>query len=254
MIRNLLPSVAIIVSLSSAAQTDGVCIPTGGYGALDHLFEQELTYPVVALEAGIKGDVVISTSVDPSGKTIGVHVARGLCPECDTEALRIMRLVNWRPATAGEACSGKELHIAVPFDPARYKRWLKARHKRDDDVFSLPQDESLTIHTSRQLETQMAPVIPNGMSGLPNHIAREMRYPPEAFRRSLEGTVKIEFVVEASGALSNMHVIEELGGGCVDEAIRLMHRIAWKPGVRDGKRVRSSLQVSIRFSLPKDRR
>lgn len=237
-----------------AAQTDGLCIPTGGNGALDRLFEQELNYPEVALEAGIKGDVVVFTRVDPAGRTVACGIARGLSPECDAEALRVMRLVVWRPATAGGACSGRELHTAVPFDPARYKRWTKARHTRQDDAFKLPAETALAIHSAKQLDQQMAPLIPGGMNGLPAFIAREMRYPPEAFRRSLEGTVKLEFVVEASGSISNMHVIEELGGGCVDEAIRLMHRISWKPGIKEGKRVRSQLQVGIRFNLPKERR
>lgn len=229
-------------------------MPTGGYAALDRLFEQELRYPAVALEAGFKGDAVISTSVDPTGRTLSVQVARSLSPECDAEALRVMKLVTWRPATAGEACAGKEMLIAVPFDPGRYKRWEKSRHEAKDEVFALPEDSSLVIHSAKQLDKQMAPLIAGGMSALPGYIAKEMRYPPEAFRRSLEGTVRLEFVVEASGTLSNMQVLDEVGGGCVDEAMRLMHRMAWKPGVKEGRRVRSQLQVSIRFALPKERR
>ncbi len=236
------------------AQTDGLCVPTGGTTALERLFEQELNYPPVALEAGIKGDVVVFTRVDPGGKVIAAGIARSLSSECDAEALRVMRLVVWRPATAGEACAGRDLHTAITFDPARYKRWARSRHARQDEAFKSPADTALTIHSAKQLDQQMAPLIPGGMSGLPAFIARELRYPPEAFRRSLEGTVKLEFVVEASGSLSNMHVIEEVGGGCVDEAMRLMHRIAWKPGMKSGQRVRSQIQVSIRFSLPKERR
>jgi len=254
MTRIILMSLLALAQSAAIAQTEGLCIPTGGFGALDRLFEQELVYPAVALEAGIKGDVVIATLVDPAGRTLSVHVARSLSPECDAEALRVMRLATWRPATAGEACAGKELHIAVPFDPVRHKRWLKGRHERKDEAYNFPEDSSLVILSARQLDAQLAPLIPNGMSGLPQHIAREMRYPPEAFRRSLEGNVRLEFVVEASGAISNMLVLEEIGGGCVDEAVRLMHRIAWKPGLKNGKRVRSSIQVNIRFSLPKERR
>ena len=34
----------------------------------------------------------------------------------------------------------------------------------------------------------------------------------------------------------------------------LIHRMAWLPGQKAGKRVRSVLQVSIRFDLPKEAR
>jgi protein TonB len=81
-----------------------------------------------------------------------------------------------------------------------------------------------------------------------------MRYPPEAFRYSLDGTVRLEFVVEPSGTLSNLHAIEDVGGGCTDEAMRLVQKIQWLPGQKAGQRVRSILQVSIRFDLPKEAR
>lgn len=236
------------------AQTEGLCIPTGGRAAVDRMLEQELNYPVVALEAGIKGDVVVAVRLDPTGKALERKVARSLSPECDTEALRVVGLVLWKPASAGEACSAKEVHITVPFDPAKQKRWLKSRHKRDGDAYALPVDSLLDVWSAKQLDRQVSPEIPNGMAGLPAYLSRELRYPQEAYRYSLEGTVTLEFVVEASGNLSNMHALQEVGGGCVEEAMRLMHRIAWKPGVRNGHRVRSSLQVSIRFTLPKEAR
>ena len=81
-----------------------------------------------------------------------------------------------------------------------------------------------------------------------------MRYPDEAYRRSLEGVVKLHFTVEPSGAVSNMYASEELGGGCTAEAMRLVYKTPWAPGVRDGKRVRSSSEVSIRFTLPQQAR
>lgn len=237
-----------------SAQTEGTCIPTGGRSALDRLFEQELRYPEVALEAGIKGEVVIGTLVAPDGSTREVRVARGLSPECDAEALRVIRLVCWQPATAGELCSGKEELLAVPFDPGRYKRWVKGRHIHAGGVFDLLVDSTLDVLSAKQLDQQVTPEIPGGMQGLPSFLSKELRYPEQAYRYSLEGTVRLEFVVEASGNLSNMVALDEVGGGCIEEAMRLMHRIAWKPGLRNGKRVRSRLQVSIQFKLPRQGR
>ncbi|MBK9175668.1 MAG: TonB family protein [Flavobacteriales bacterium] len=221
---------------------------------MDRLLEQELDYPAVALEAGIKGEVIVAVRLDPTGKVLERKLARSLSPECDAEALRLAGLLLWKPATAGEACSGKEVHIAVPFDPVKQKRWLKSRHKREGEVWALPVDSVLDVFSAKHLDRQVAPEIQGGMSGLPTYLARELRYPPEAYRYSLDGTVTLEFVVEASGNLSNMHALQEVGGGCLEEAMRLMHRIAWNPGLRHGKRVRSTMQVSIRFTLPKEAR
>lgn len=252
--RATLSALLLTSCLVMNAQTEGTCVPTGGRAALDRFFEQELCYPAVAMEAGIKGEVIIASKLAPNGSTEAVRVARSLSPECDAEALRLIRLVCWQPATAGELCSGKEEFLAVPFDPGKYKRWVKGRHTHSAAVFSLPVDSALDVLSAKQLDQQVAPEIPGGMNGLPAFLANELRYPEQAYRYSLEGTVRLEFVVEASGNLSNMIALDEVGGGCIEEAMRLMHRIAWKPGVRGGNRVRSHLQVSIQFKLPKEGR
>jgi protein TonB len=236
------------------AQTEGTCMAVGGKPALDKLFEQELQFPAVALEAGIKGEVVITIHLQPDGAVKDVAVGRSLSPECDVEALRLIRMVRWKPTTAGELCAGKDHYLAVPFDPAKYKRWTKGRHARTNAVFQLPADTANTVYQAKQLDGLVAPEIPNGMQGLPRYIADHMKYPPEAYRYSIDGTVRLEFVVEPTGTLSNMQVIEDVGGGCTDEAMRLIHRMAWLPGQKAGKRVRSLLQVSIRFDLPKEAR
>ena len=204
----------------------------GGKPALDKLFEQELLYPAVALEAGIKGEVVITNHLQPDGAVKDVAVGRSLSPECDAEALRLIRMVRWKPTTAGELCSGKDHYLAVPFDPAKYKRWNKGRHARSNAVFQLPADTANTVYQAKQLDVLVAPEIPNGMQGLPRYIADHMKYPPEAYRYSIDGTVRLEFVVEPTGTLSNMQVIEDVGGGCTDEAMRLIHRMAWLPGLQ----------------------
>lgn len=230
----------------------------GGRSALDKLFEQELQYPAVALEAGIKGEVVIATRLEPDGSVNSIQVGKSLSPECDQEALRVARMILWRPETAGELCGSTEIFLAIPFEPGKYKRWLKDRAPRTGERFALPvaspdSAASLVVFQARQVDQHIAPGIPNGMAGLPAYIGKEMRYPSEAMRYSLEGTVKVEFVVEPTGSISNMHVLQSVGGGCTDEALRLLYRIPWQPAVKNGQRVRSVLQVPIRFDLPKQR-
>ena len=253
MIRSSLLLLVLGAFASVFGQNAEPCSPVGGKPSLERLFEQELVYPAVALEAGIKGEVVIATEMDQNGNVTALKIGRTLSPECDKEALRLLKMVLWKPGLVGADCSGNDHYISVPFEPGKYKRWLKARHALEGEVFKLPTDSSNAVWSSKQVDTHVTPVIPNGMAGLPKYLSQELRYPPEAFRISLDGTVQVEFVVEPSGSLSNMHVLQEVGGGCNEEAMRLMYRIPWHPAVRNGQRVRSSMQVSIRFDLPKER-
>ena len=241
---------AALLSSASLFAQGSKAQPVGGQQAIDLLMEQDLRYPVAALEVGLKGDVIVMVHVLGDGSVTDLQVYRSLSPECDAEALRLMRLVRWQASTSDEERAAGDHYLTVNFDPGKYKRWLKVRPKRNAEVYNLPASDSLGVFSMKQLDQQAVPMVPGGMNGLSKHMAEEMNYPPEAYRYSIEGVVRLDFVVESSGALSNMRAIEELGGGCTAEAIRLLSQIAWAPGVSGGKRVRSSMQVSIRFTLP----
>lgn len=229
-------------------------VPYGGQRAADLFFEQELRYPTAALEAGIGGEVMLALDITNDGQIAAIRVLRSVSPECDAEALRLGALIRWSIAPGVEERRADERHFKVPFDPKRYKRWQKQRHVQTDPVFALPADTLLTVHGVRQVTEAARPLIKGGIKALPNHLASELKYPPEAYRYSLEGEVVVEFVVETSGSLSNMRALQDVGGGCTDEALRLLQRTPWAPAVLNGKRVRSAMQVSIQFRLPKETR
>ncbi len=250
----ILLTVLTLHTLAIAQQRQEHSLPYGGMASVQFLFEQELIFPEEALSAKVKGETVVAVGVRADGTVTGIQVLRPLHPACDAEALRLISLVRWKPSTAVEDRGGAEHYLAVPFDPAKYKRWLKNRPERDSPIFELPAQLGLEVFTPRQLDSQVIPLVPGGLNGLAQHMASNMRYPEEAYRRSIEGDVKLEFTVEVSGAVSNLHALEELGGGCVAEAMRLVQRTPWLPGTKDGERVRSTAQVSIRFKLPQQGR
>lgn len=48
----------------------------------------------------VVGKAFVEFWVDTEGKIVDEHIERGLCPSCDKEALRIVRLMpRWKPAT-----------------------------------------------------------------------------------------------------------------------------------------------------------
>lgn len=239
---------------TASAQPIGSAQPMGGTQAFQQLIEQELQYPVAALQVNIKGDVTVVVGVEADGSVKGMQVWKTVCPECDAEALRLVRMVRFHPSTSIEGRGSSDHYFVVPFDPGKYKRWLKGRVEREGLVFEQATSDTMVVFLPRQLDTQVVPLIPKGNAGFGKFLSDNMRYPEEAYRRSIEGVVKLQFTVEPSGSVSNMVVLEELGGGCTNEAIRLVYRAPWSPGTRNGKRVRSQAEVSISFSMPQQRR
>ncbi len=226
--------------------------PKGGQRAADLFFEQEMRYPPAAYEAAIGGDVMLGVTIRNDGSVDTIRVLRTLTQECDAEAIRLVRHLQWEVAKGVEEHRSEERQFKVPFDHKRYKRWLKERHARTDSIFTLPASGDMNVHGQRNVTTMARPLIKGGMKALPNHLAQELKYPQQALRYSLEGEVVVDFVVEPSGSLSNLHAVKDVGGGCTDEALRLLRATPWAPAILNGERVRSSMQVSIQFKLPKE--
>ncbi|HAD14020.1 MAG TPA: hypothetical protein DCF33_16470 [Saprospirales bacterium] len=66
----------------------------------------------------------------------------------------------------------------------------------------------------------------------------------------MEGQVYVRFIVEKDGTLSNHLVLRDLGGGCGEEALRLVKSMPkWKPGRHQGQAVRVTYTVPVKFRL-----
>lgn len=225
------------------------CQPFGGQQAVDALFEHELRFPDDALAEGIDGISTLIFTVDADGTLRDLRVWQPLSPSCDLEALRLARMVRWHPATLGGEPHAAEHYLKVPFEPKQYRRWLKNRSEQCASLTARANDPTGQIYRKQEVDSLAAPRIPSGMKGLQKHLLEHLRYPPDAFRRDLQGTVRIEFVVEPTGTLSNMRALDELGAGCTEEAMRLVRDICWRPAIKNDVRVRSTQEVSILFRI-----
>lgn len=70
----------------------------GGEGELLSYIGKNLKYPVIAVENGIQGTVIVRFVVSKNGSVDKVEVLRSLDSACDKEAVRVVRsLPNWIP-------------------------------------------------------------------------------------------------------------------------------------------------------------
>lgn len=69
----------------------------------------------------------------------------------------------------------------------------------------------------------------NGWDALEQHIAKNRRMPVQAVANGISGQVLVEFTVTAKGKLRDFKVLESLGFGCDEEAVRLLQTgPAWR--------------------------
>ena len=94
------------------------------------------------------------------------------------------------------------------------------------------------------------PEFPGGAEAMMKYIANNVKYPEEAKEQGISGRVFVQFVIEKDGSVSNVKVLRRIGGGCDEEAVRVVKAMPkWKPGMREGKPVRVSYNLPLNFKL-----
>lgn len=94
------------------------------------------------------------------------------------------------------------------------------------------------------------PEFPGGSAKLMEYIQKNIKYPMMARESDIQGRVFVNFVVEPDGSISNVAVLRGIGGGCDEEAVRVVNSMPkWKPGKQRGSAVRCAYTVPIIFKL-----
>ena len=99
---------------------------------------------------------------------------------------------------------------------------------------------------------EKSPEFPGGNDSLYAFIGRNIKYPEAAKKNKIEGRVFVTFVVEKDGQVSSAKILRDIGGGCGEEALRVVNSMPkWKPGTQRGNPVRVQFNLPIMFQLQK---
>ncbi len=97
-----------------------------------------------------------------------------------------------------------------------------------------------------------SPEFPGGNDSLYAYIGRNIKYPEAAKKEKIQGRVFVTFVIEKDGQVSSAKILRDIGGGCGEEAIRVVKNMPkWKPGTQRGNPVRVQFNLPIMFQLEK---
>jgi protein TonB len=80
-------------------------------------------------------------------------------------------------------------------------------------------------------------------------LQREVRYPERALRANIQGRVYVQFVVNERGEVENPRVVRGIGGGCDEEAIRVVKLARFTPGMQRGRPVRVQYNLPVIFTI-----
>jgi len=94
------------------------------------------------------------------------------------------------------------------------------------------------------------PSFPGGDIERNKFLSGNIVYPQQAAENGVQGTVYISFIVDIKGKISDVKVLRGIGGGCDEEAVRVVEMMPkWLPGKQNGKRVRVLYNMPVYFKL-----
>jgi len=81
-------------------------------------------------------------------------------------------------------------------------------------------------------------------------LVENLKYPEQARKDSIQGTVYVQFIIEENGSVTNAHILRGVNEDIDAEALRVVEMMpAWIPGKQDGKPVRVQFNLPLVFRL-----
>jgi protein TonB len=92
--------------------------------------------------------------------------------------------------------------------------------------------------------------MPQFVGDMGAYISSNLRYPESARTNGIDGRVLVQFVVNEDGSVTDARVVRGIGGGCDEEALRMVNGMPnWKPGRQNGTAVKVLFTLPIKFVL-----
>ncbi len=196
----------------------------GGETELLNYLKTKIHYPEKARELGVQGKVIVQYTINKEGKVINASVVKGMNNACDVEAIRVVNgMPNWIPGRQNREAVDVQLYLPIVFS-------LASSINENDRVYA---------------------TFPGGEEAMNQFIKVNLQYPKKAKRKKIEGVTSIKFDVAADGTISNPSVVNDLGFGCAEEALRVFNLMPkkWLPALKEGKPTASVFVLPITFKL-----
>lgn len=100
-------------------------------------------------------------------------------------------------------------------------------------------------------EVKSMPQYPGGQEAMIRFLVENIKYPEQARKKGLTGTVYVSFVVSEKGELGKARVEKGISQECDDEALRVVKLMtSWKPAINaDGKPIAAQMTLPVKFEL-----
>jgi protein TonB len=91
---------------------------------------------------------------------------------------------------------------------------------------------------------------PGGQGEWTRYLQKNLRYPDDAIDNGTQGVVRVQFIVDREGNISEVQALNDPGDGLAEEAVRIIKKgPKWKPAEQNGRKVICRHIQAITFRL-----
>ena len=167
---------------------------------------------------------------------------RGTCPKCEAEVRYLERELEKRQRLGKAAVvaglsvgllASSQVALAQTPDSLRMDTIEEAEEK--EEIFGIVEN---------------MPMFRGGERKLLEFLENNLVYPQGAIDAGVEGKVFVEFYIEKDGTVCDAKVLQGIGYGCDEEALRVVGLMPkWVPGKQRGQGVRVRYTLPVNFKL-----
>ncbi len=204
----------------------------GGETALLKYLQENIKYPPKAAKDSIQGRVVVQFLIDPQGCVGEVKVARSVREDLDAEAVRVVKTL---PKFVPGRMFGKAVSAWYTL-PVTFKLQDKSEPAKPKDV-------------------EVKAKFPGGEDALAQFLKEHIKYPPKAAKKRIQGRVDVEFMVDKTGKVYDIRVVESVDKDLDKEAVRVCRLLPdFIPATVNGEPVEVLFKLPIKFNIPSVKR
>jgi len=220
----------------------------GGYDAFMNFFKSNFKFPAESIKKDYTSYIDANFNISEKGEITNIKIVKGLDEACDKEALRIIKIMpKWTPYLIdGKPISIEiKMHIGIKVDQA---------YPSNSPIVTIGAGIGPATATDEDkllLMVQQNPELKGGYEVMLKFLKDNMHYPEVAQKEGIQGTVFVQFVISKTGKISNVKILRGIGGGCDEEALRVVKIMPdWTPGRNEGKEVSVKFQIPVKFQFP----
>lgn len=220
--------------------------PNGGMSALMQYLNENIRYPEAAVKAGVQGRVTVQFIVDKDGSIDDVKTLRGVNPDLDAEAIRVIKMMpRWEPGTH----KGNPVRVKYTV-PVMFRLTPEPVEKIDEMIVVGYRTPDAPVTGEVYEVADKMPEFPGGMTGLMQYLSKNVKYPADARSKGIQGRVVVSVIVNTKGKATNATIVQSVSPSLDAEALRVTGTMPdWTPGTKDGKPVNVKYSFPITFRL-----